>query len=598
MSSTAEPAELLPGYHVDEATGAWITLNWPKDPLDLPPSLGPQLIRALEGTDDYPGLIDYLAPDESPWRFTVTQRRWLYLWYAVMPTEDSNGARWLFRSGVKRGSKGTGKDPLCASMCHGELWGPAKFASWDGDESPPFKGWKGPWPTGVAHRLPVVQIGANSEAQAADVLRVANAMVGADLAYELDGWDPGILRSQLRTGGRIELLTFSERSSEGDPATAVFLNETHHMTHSSGGQKLAAVGRRNVAKSPGGNARLAEFTNAHQPGEESVAEDSFDAWQTQAGGRARRQDILYDSREADPSLRLEVEEELEKGIAQAYSDSPWTDQTRIRDDAQDLRTTAADAIRYYLNGLPTSEDAWVDPRKLDAAAARGSGLTVEDGEPIALFLDCSKSSDATVLAASRISDGHVMALGGWQKPHGDRGKGWLAPREQVDAAVLAARDRFDVQWFGVDPSPAKDEETEAQYWAGHIDRWHAEFRDSVLLWATPGKTTGHAVLFDMRLSSKGGVGRNQLFTEQAERTVQDIEEDETFTWDGDPMMKVHFLNARRRPNQWGVALGKKSRSSSKLVDYAVGAVGARLGRRLILNSGLTRESKKKPGSLW
>jgi hypothetical protein len=58
-------------------------------------------------------------------------------------------------------------------------------------------------------------------------------------------------------------------------------------------------------------------------------------------------------------------------------------------------------------------------------------------------------------------------------------------------------------------------------------------------------------------------------------------------------LRVHVHNARRRPNQWGVSLGKQSRDSKKLVDLAVTMVGARLGRRLVLNSGKTR--KKRSG---
>lgn len=577
-SRTEPDTELLPGYFVESSTGAWLTMGWPADPLDLPPSLGPVLVAELEAN-----LQHHLTGDG--WTFTPSQRRFLWFWYAVRPD-----GRWLYRSGVKRGAKGTGKDPLAAAMCHGELWGPAKFAGWDG--TPPAylidAGWSGPWPRGESYRLPLVQIAANSEAQGTDVLRVANAMMRAELAEEL-GWDPGVLRSQISGGGRIEILTFSERSSEGDPATAIFLNESHHMTPSSGGQRLAAVARRNVAKSPGGNARLCEYTNAHMPGESSVAEDSFEAWQAQVSGRTRRQDILYDSREAPPHLQLHIEEELEEGIAAAYADSPWTDRERIRDEAQDPRTSLSDSIRFYFNALPTNELAWIDSRKFDALAR--PDLNIADREPVAMFLDCSKSEDATVLDACRISDGHVFALGGWQRPHGDRGKGWLAPKNEVDAEVRAAFENFDVQWFGVDPSPAKDDETEALYWLPLVDAWHRDFRDKVLLWSTPGEARGSAVCFDMRLSAPGGKERNRLFTEAAEQTALDIDEHGTLTWDGDTMLRLHVHNARRRPNQWGVSLGKVTRDSFRLVDHAVGMVGARMGRRLVLNSGKTRKQR-------
>lgn len=554
--TSPQPAELLPGYYVEESTGAWLTLPWPANLAELPPSLGPDVIRWCETW-----LVHHLTGE--PWRFTAGQRRFIHLWYALRPD-----GRWLYRSGVKRGAKGTGKDPKGAALALAELCGPTRFA-----------GWQAGRPLAEAHRLALVQIAANSEAQASDLLRVANAMVSADLRDEV-GYDAGVLRSLTETGSRIELLTNSERSAEGDPATAVFLNESHHMTESSGGQSLAGVARRNVGKSPGGRARVLELTNAHMPGEGSVAEESFEAWQAQVAGRTRRADILYDSREAPPHLRLHVEAELEEGIAAAYGDAPWTDQERIRDEAQDPRVPTHDSVRFYFNALPTNELSWVEPRKFDARVA---DEVVADGEPIALFLDCSKSGDATALMACRLSDGHVMTLGGWQRPHGDRGRGWLAPREQVDAAVYRAKDRWRVVWFGVDPSPARDDDTEASYWQPLLDKWHRDFRDSVRLWATPGQR-GSAVAFDMRLSAPGGRDRNRLFTEAAELTAAEIDEDDgMLTHDGDPMLRQHVHNARRRPNQWGVTLGKKTRDSSDLVDLAVSMVGARMGRRLVLN---------------
>lgn len=587
MTATLErtpPAEveLLPGYWIEEATGAWMTLPWPADLAELPPSLFPGIMAWCAGQAtpltaglDGPRLRHHLTG--KPWVFTLGQRRFLHLWYAVR--EDG---RWRYRSGVKRGAKGTGKDPLAGAMAIIEAQGPVVLEDWDG-----------PRPVGRPQGLALVQVGANSEAQAKDVLRVANGMIAPALRLEV-GVDDGITRTQFGGGSLIELLTRSEASSEGDPATAILLNETHHMTYSSGGQALAGVARRNVGKSPEGRARVCEFTNAHMPGEESAAEESFEAWQAQVAGRTRRIDILYDSREAAPHLRMDVEEEAALGIAQAYADAPWVAQERILEEAQDTRVPVADSVRYYHNGLPTNETAWIDPRNFDKLA-RAHEL-VEDGETITMFLDCSKSGDATALCAVRVSDGHVFGLGCWQRPHGDRGKGWLAPRPEVDATVRAAFDRYRVAWFGVDPSPARDDETEHAYWADLIDGWHRSFKDAVVLWATPG-VKGSSVMWDMRLSVPGGRDRVAQFTAQAGITQGEIDDDGALTWDGNPILRQHVHNARLRPNAWGVSIGKQTRDSSNLVDYAVAMVAARLGRRLVLNSGKLAE-KKRSGVVW
>jgi hypothetical protein len=573
-TETASPAaELLPGYYVEDSTGAWLTL--PRFPFGELETIGHHVARWVEHGDGetFSGLRSHLSGE--PWRYTPGQLNLLLWWYAL--EGPGPRPRWRWRSGVRRGAKGTGKDPLLASLALAELCGPT-YPVWQG----------GRW-VGRPHGLPLVQIAANSEDQAKDPLRVANGMVDAEMAAAF-GFDKGILRTQIGSGGRIEVLTRSEASSEGDPASAIFLNETHHMTDSSGGQALAGVARRNAGKSPHGLARVLEFTNAHMPGEGSVAEDSFDAWQAQVGGQTRRQDILYDSREAPPHLSLHDEAQLDEGLRAAYADSPWTDLERIRSEAQDPRVPLADSIRYYFSSLPTAETAWVDPRKFDRLAKPAE--VVQDGEAIALFLDCSKSTDATALSGARISDGHVMALGLWQRPHGDRGAGWLAPRAEVDSAVRGAFARWDVQWFGVDPSPARDDETEAEYWGELVDDWHRDFREKLLLWATPGEGRGSAVRFDMRQSLPGGRERLREFTAVAEQTVQAVEDEPPgLSWDGDPALRLHVHNARRRPNQYGVGLGKRSRDSTQLVDYAVAMVGARLGRRRVLNSGKQRRKR-------
>ncbi|MBV7294919.1 terminase [Corynebacterium sp. TAE3-ERU12] len=561
---------LLPGYQVDPVTGAWTTLPWPGDPelpmTDpnrlklLPPSLGPQIIAWGEHW-----LVHHQTGE--PWRFTMGQKRFIHMWWAINPKTG----RFDWRSGIKRGAKGTGKDPFGAFVALAEFCGPVEFAGTNDQGHP----------VGRPRRLSKVQIAANSLNQASELLTVANAMISPALKNKLR-IDTGMTRTMLPSGSRIELLTASERSTEGSPATAVILNETHHMTQSSGGHRIAEVSRRNVAKSPTSvKARALELTNAHQQGQDSVAERAFHAWQDQVAGKTHHIDILYDSIEAAPGLDITDEDQLRTGITQAYSDAPWADIDTIVAEAQDLRTSPAETVRFFLNGLAAAEEAWVDPAKFDALARPDE--IVAPGEKVTLFLDCSKSSDATTLSGCRLSDGHVFSLGGWRRPHGDRGSGWLAPREVVDAVVREAFETYQVVWFGVDPSPAVDDATEALYWAPTIDQWHRDFARRLKVWATPG-AGGHSVLFDMRMSQPGAVRRNRLFTEAAMQTAIDIDEEGTLTHDGDPMLRQHVHNARRRPNQWGVSIGKTNRSSKHLVDYAVTMIGARMGRTLVLRS--------------
>lgn len=582
MTSTLAPRRavagdlILPGYRLDPwyGTSALVSLPYPTDPAGkaalLASSIGPQIIDWAEWRTDEPGLIDYQTGDE--WRFTPGQKRFLILWY-----QYTNAGRWVYRRGAKRGAKGTGKDPMGGAVCDIELIGPSQLVL-DAD------GWHG-----ERHSMPLVQIASNSEAQSKDVLRVANALLGKEARAYYD-LDCGETRTIVRgTGGRTEVLTASESSAEGDPATFIFLNETHHMTQSSGGHRVAAVARRNVGKSPAHlQARVMDGTNAHAQGMDSVAERTYEAWRAQVEGKAARKDILYDSIEAPSDTDLFDDASRREGLRAAYADAPWADLDRLDGEVLDPETTVADSIRYYLNGLAAAEDAWVDPRKFDALGR--PDLSLLDGDQIALFLDCSKSGDATGLVACRLADGLVATLGKWERPGGKSGEGWLAPRDEVDGAVRYAFERYRVAWFGVDPSPAKDDDTEVNYWLPLCDAWHREFGKKLKIWATPGVggKNGHAVLFDMRIKTLGGKARNLQFTQAAMQCAQDIDENGTLIWDGDPRLQLHVHQAKRRTNPWGVSLGKVTRDSAKRVDLAVCMVGARMGRRIVLNSGKIR----------
>lgn len=566
---------VLPGYRRDPwyGTTALVSLPYPTEPAAkaalLASSIGPQIIDWAEGRTDEPGLTDYQTG--LAWRFTPGQKRFLILWYSFTPA-----GRWHYRRGAKRGAKGTGKDPFGGALCNIELIGPSQLV----------RDALGRW-VGARHSMPLVQIASNSEAQSKDVLRVANAMLNRE-AREYYDLDCGETRTIIKgTGGRTEVLTASESSAEGDPATFIFLNETHHMTQSSGGHRVAKVARRNVGKSPAHlQARVLDGTNAHAQGMDSIAERTYSAWRAQVEGKTPRKDILYDSIEAPPDTDLFNDASRQAGLRAAYADAPWADLERLDGEVLDPETTVADSIRYYLNGLAAAEDAWVDPRKFDALAR--ADIVVHDGDQITMFLDCSKSGDATGLVGCRLSDGLVITLGKWEKPPGKAGEGWMAPRDEVDDTVRFAFARFRVVWFGVDPSPAKDDDTEVNYWLPLCDAWHRDFGKKLKVWATGGVKTGHSVLFDMRIKTVGGGARNAQFTQAAMQCAQDIDENGTLIWDGDPRLQTHVHQAKRRTNPWGVSLGKVTRDSNKHVDLAVCMVGARMGRRIVLNSGKIR----------
>ncbi|MCL2653260.1 MAG: hypothetical protein FWD63_05685 [Propionibacteriaceae bacterium] len=477
----------------------------------------------------------------------------------------------------------TGKDPFAAAMGNGELLGPVELDGFDAHGRP----------VGVRRGMPLVQVASNSEEQSKDLLRVANAMWGQE-ARDWYGLDVGQTRTVVKvSGGRFEVTTASEASSEGDPVTFGIINESHHMTDSSGGSKIAAVARRNVAKSPRQiQARVCEFTNAHMQGMDSVAERSFEAWQKQqAPSFPGAIDILYDSVEAPPDMDIMTEAGRMRGLRAAYMDAPWADLERLSAEMLDPRTSVADTIRFYLNGLASEEDAWVESAKFDALAA---DVDLPDRTPVALFLDCSKSEDATALVGCTLGL-HVFEVGVWERPKGRRGEAWLAPRDDVDSMVRWALAKYDVRWLGIDPGPAKDGDDEALYWAHMIDDLDRDFRSRLPLWASPGRD-GSPVLFDMRTSVRGSQHRNYEFTKTAELVEQWVDQEGAsgpFRWDGSATLRRHVHNAKARPNPWGTSLGKVTRDSLQVVDAATAMVGAVMGARVAATSGKTGQKAKQ-----
>jgi phage terminase large subunit-like protein len=91
--------------------------------------------------------------------------------------------------------------------------------------------------------------------------------------------------------------------------------------------------------------------------------------------------------------------------------------------------------------------------------------------------------------------------------------------------------------------------------------------------------------YDMR-------GHQQELTKATEALVQAII-DRKILHTGDPVLKRHAANARRRPNKWGVSFGKESRESPKKVDAFAAMQLADMARRALLASPDWSKRQKK-----
>lgn len=497
-----------------------------------------------------------------PWRWTLEQARWLLWWYAT----DDDG-RFLYRDAVLQRLKGWGKDPVGAGVCVVESVGPARVIDLRGGQ-----------PVGGEVEQAWVQTAAVSQEQTKNTMRLLPTMLPAR-AQAAFGAQVGKTTMHARGDTRlIQAVTSSPKTLEGARSTAVLLNETHHWVEANDGHEMAAVVERNSTKSADGAARTIRITNAYDPADDSVAQRDREAYEAVAAGQSAPSGLLYDSLEAPPGAPLTAEDapEVVRGVR---GDSVWLDEDRIVASIVDARNPPSRSRRFWFNQITAAEDAWTTVDEWDACQV--VGLELEAGDEIVLLFDGSKADDATGLVGCRMSDGAVFELGCWQRPPKlGREAGWSVPRDEVDAFVDYVHDAYRVRGFWCDPGAGEDD-SGMRYWDRYIDGWAARFGSGYdpLAWAARSGPQRHATLWDMRRSSV-----LEQFTAGCERTLADIEAGQV-PHRGDPKLRDHVRNARRRPNRWGVGIGKEHRESARKVDLAVCMVGARTLRRQLQTSG-------------
>lgn len=485
-------------------------------------------------------------------RLTGEQIRFLVRWF-----DTAEDGRWIWRSGVLRRMKGWGKDPLGAVVCLVEFVGPCR---WAGEVAP----------TGIrmgeSHAAPSVSTAAVSRDQTRNTMRLLPGMVGPEL-QRAEQLEAGKEIAYARLGRAVlESVTNSPTTMEGRRDSFVLLNETQWWLSNNAGHEMAGVIAGNLAKSRDGSARSLAICNAHVPGEDSVAERDYEAAEAMRTGRTRAAGLLYDSVEAPADTDMADDGSLRAGLIVARGDSVWLDLDRIMGEIRDPRTPAAESRRKYLNQVVAAEDAWIAPHEWDRLA--DATVVVPDGTAITLGFDGAKSDDDCALIGCDVESGHLFAIGVWSPAmHGGE-----APRTEIDAAVRWAFDRWDVVGFYSDLYP----------WESYVDAWAESFGDGLAVRAA-GR---HPIAWDMR-------GRLQQFTLAAE-ALHDAIVEGRLTHDGDARVRRHVHNARRRPNRWGVSLGKEHRESARKVDSVPAAVLAALARReyLALSPGRRRKRQR------
>lgn len=500
------------------------------------PSLGQQIGDHIER---YLGIT---LTDEQAYR--------LLRLYQIDP---HNGRRVVRRAALRR-PKGAGKSPEGGYIGFAELTGPVVFDGWDANGRPvgrPMTGEdaaSGPW----------IQFAAVSEDQTANVLVWLYEVLGdrADHVSEL-GVDLGRTRIYLKNRpGRIEPVTASAGSREGQPITFAVLDQTESWKKENGGVRLAATLRRNAAKTDGWTY---ELQNAPAPVDGSVADLTARAWERGQAG------VLFDTIEPSKVPELDDRPALVEAIREVYGEAisrGWVSEDRIASECTDADTSPSDAYRFYLNVSMPSEEAAFD---IDLWGDLEKNFKVPPSSLITVGFDGARFHDTTALVGTHVKSGHQWLAGIWERP--PNAVDWEVDETDVDRAVAELFENFQVWRLYADPP----------YWESAVDRWAGRWEDRIVRWWT-NRT------------------KPMAYALKAFSTAMRARE---LSHDGDPRLAEHVRNARRKETPqardeegrplWTIR--KDAPDSPLKIDAAMAAVLSWEARGDALAAGATEKKR-------
>lgn len=556
LPSLLPPPEWTDGRRVDELA--------PRDrlytlPLGTPEySVGPHVAAWMMQNLTQP------SGDRAGEPFVPTrgQLEFLLWWYAFEADPKHQGRfRFINRRGIRMQSKGSGKSPFNAALALAELCGPVRPAILDPAE--PFGVVAKPEPA------PLIHVAATSERQTATTMRMVRLFAGKNSKVRSRyGLDVGKTYVDTPLGGRLEQVSSSAGSLEGFELSFCIAEETEHWLPSIGGPGVMQTLLRNTGKTRYG--RVLETCNAPGPGEDSVAEQTYEDWVAQEEGSKRSETtVLMDARVAPSSTVMWDEglKEGEVGLTEAldylYADSPWVSIPKIRETMWDKTVPESVSRRYYLNQMVTLEDAWCTKQEWDGI--RNTHRYLEEGEDIVMFFDGSKSNDATALVGCSMRDGFIQPLGIWYPRRADGGGGGQVDVDSVDSTVRAAKKRYNVVAFFAD----------VREWESFVhNSWADLFRDTILVPASKDGT--NLVAWDMRSHA-------MQFAVAAERCIEEVRERE-FRHNGNAKLTEHVLNARVHEYRGHFTVRKASPKSPRKIDACVAMIGARMVYNIVRES--------------
>lgn len=361
----------------------------------------------------------------TPWVFTKEQALFLAWWYAI----DEYG-QFLYRNAVVELPKGAGKSPFLGAIACIEFMGPCRFDSWKEDGSPKVV------PVGT----PLVQICAISDAQVKNSYQPCMYMMKeGPFAKRYPNVDVMLSKTVDPGGGCIEKATASPRGREGQRSTFILMDETALWVPAEHGPDLFEALSRNVAKM---NARWIATTNAHVPGEGSVAEMHYSTYEKQLAGEVDPDMLVWRKNGDIPDEDFEDDTKLSEALYRLYGSAAdpekgWIVVPNLIKEIRAPHTRPDVAKRFYLNQHLYGTATWI--RKPAWEATKRTDLKLKKSDRIAIGFHGKVRHGAVCVVGCRLIDGALFNMGWWETSDTNPEISY----RKVDKAVRKILDTYD-----------------------------------------------------------------------------------------------------------------------------------------------------------
>jgi phage terminase large subunit-like protein len=359
-----------------------------------------------------------------------------------------------------------------------------------------------------------------------------------------DDFDIGLERIVRAHGdGKAAALATAPDARDGARTTFQHFDETHRLTLPrllEAHQTMQA----NLVKRKIADPWSLETTTAFAPGEGSVAEGTWEYAQAVKAG-AKDSSLFFFHRQASDDHELTSKDGVRAAVTEASGPAAeWSDIDGIVDLWRDPQTDPAYFERVYTNRL-VQQTAQAFDSQLFASLARPE-TEIAEGRRVAMGFDGSRFGDDTGIVITDIASGFQIVLGHWSHP-GRKHTDWEVPQDEVEEAIAAAFEKWDVVRFYADPF----------YWESAVASWEARYGAKVV---EPWRTN--------RPRQMAGAIAAYL---TAIRTGE-------LTHDGNPNLLAHIGNARRRDTQLTeqgerlFTISKERPDSPHKIDLAMAAI--------------------------